>query len=363
MHHRTHHSSLACFNKAPPFVRFFLSSSPQTNKQTNKQANKQTNKQANKQASKQANKQTMASLRRVLASARPQQVLACQTRSLCCSHTSAHTHSHAHGAGKGDKNGLKTPNVAIAGVTGAVGVELLNCIDKRHFPFNNLKLLASARSAGKTMQFQGKDYVVQELTEDSFDDVDIALFSAGGSQSKRFAPAAVSAGCVVVDNSSAFRMDPTAPLVVPEVDPEAVAHHSGIIANPNCSTIIMNVAVWPLHKHTRITRISAATYQASSGAGAAAMRELEQQAHAYVEGKPYDTDIFGKQYLWNLFSHNSAVDPRSGYNEEELKMMRETRKIFDDGALQVTATCVRVPVLRAHCEAINLTFRCVNFVV
>ncbi|EGD72566.1 aspartate-semialdehyde dehydrogenase [Salpingoeca rosetta] len=256
----------------------------------------------------------------------------------------------------GAKNGLERPNVAIAGVTGAVGVELLNCLDKRNFPFNNLKLLASARSAGKEMVFQGKKYVVEELTDDSFEDVDIALFSAGGSQSKRFAPSAVDAGCVVIDNSSAFRMDPHTPLVVPEVNPEAAAHHNGIIANPNCSTIIMNVAVWPLYKLSRIRRIVAATYQAASGAGAAAMRELEQQAVDWSAGKELKTDIFGRQYLWNLFSHNSAIDPTNGYNEEEVKMIRETKKIFTDDNLHVTATCIRVPVLRAHCEAINLTF-------
>lgn len=256
----------------------------------------------------------------------------------------------------GGKNGLARPNVAIAGATGAVGVDLLNCLDKRNFPFNNLKLLASSRSAGKEMEFQGKAHVVEELTEDSFKDVDIALFSAGGSQSKRYAPAAVEAGCIVVDNSSAFRMDPDTPLVVPEVNPEAVQQHKGIIANPNCSTIILNVAVWPLHQRSPIERIVCATYQAASGAGAAAMRELEMQAHAFVEGKPMNTEIFGRQYLWNLFSHNASVDSASGYNEEEIKMMRETKKIFGEDNLHITATCIRVPVLRAHCEAINLTF-------
>lgn len=254
------------------------------------------------------------------------------------------------------KSGLGRPNIAIAGSTGAVGVELLACLSKRKFPFNSIKLLASARSAGSIQEFMGQKLLVEELNEDSFHDVDIALFSAGGTQSKRYAPAAVKAGCIVIDNSSAFRMDPTVPLVVPEVNPEAVHSHKGIIANPNCSTIIMNVAVWPLYQLSRISRIVVSTYQAASGAGAAAMRELEMQAHDWVQGRPLSTDIFSRQYLWNLFSHDSSVDAASGYNEEELKMMQETRKIFADEHIQVTATCIRVPVLRAHCESINLSF-------
>lgn len=171
----------------------------------------------------------------------------------------------------------RAPNVAIVGVTGAVGQELLKVIERRGFKFNNLKLLASGRSAGKTMTFQGQSVTVEELGEDSFRDMDIALFSAGGAQSKKFAPAAVKANCVVIDNSSAFRMDPKVPLVVPEVNPEAVKDHNGIIANPNCSTILMNVAVYPLHKAVGVTRCVISTYQAASGAGAEAMRELEQQ--------------------------------------------------------------------------------------
>eukprot|EP00730_Choanoeca_flexa_P015817 TRINITY_DN7346_c0_g3_i2.p1 TRINITY_DN7346_c0_g3~~TRINITY_DN7346_c0_g3_i2.p1 ORF type:complete len:371 (+),score=114.37 TRINITY_DN7346_c0_g3_i2:127-1239(+) len=257
----------------------------------------------------------------------------------------------------GSKSGFKQPNVAIAGVTGAVGQEFLACMDKRGFPYNNLKLLASARSAGKEIQYNGHTYVVEELTENSFDDVDIALFSAGGDQSRKYAPAAVNAGAVVIDNSSAFRMDPDVPLVVPEVNPHAAKNHQGIIANPNCSTIIMAVAVYPLHARAGITRASIATYQAASGAGAAAMEELEQQARDWVAGEPLTQDIFGRQYVWNLFSHNSKVDLDNGYNEEEIKMMRETNKIFEDNEIKVTATCIRVPVLRAHCEAINMTFK------
>lgn len=248
------------------------------------------------------------------------------------------------------------PRLAIAGVTGAVGQEFLAILQQRDFPFAELKLLASARSAGKQITFKGKTYTVEELTEDSFADVDLALFSAGGSISKKFAPIAAAAGCVVVDNSSAFRMDPKTPLVVPEVNPDDIDWHQGIIANPNCSTIIMNVPVWPLHQAFGVKRVVVSTYQAASGAGAAAMAELEQQARDWANGDPLTQAVFGRQYIWNLFSHNSKIDPATGYNEEETKMVKETRKIFHDDAIRVTATCVRVPVLRAHCESINLTF-------
>ncbi|MCC6642945.1 MAG: aspartate-semialdehyde dehydrogenase [Deltaproteobacteria bacterium] len=250
----------------------------------------------------------------------------------------------------------KPPCVAVAGVTGAVGQEFLRILAERRFPFSRLTLLASARSAGKPIEFQGRTYVVEELTERSFDGVDLALFSAGGAISRRFAPIAAQQGCVVVDNSSAFRMDPNVPLVVPEVNPQDIAKHRGIIANPNCSTIIMNVVVWPLHQAAGVRRAVVSTYQAASGAGAAAMRELEQQAHQWSRGEEITSEIFQRQYVWNLFSHNSKIDAATGYNEEELKMLKETRKIFHDDTLRVTATCVRVPVLRAHCESINLTF-------
>ncbi len=248
------------------------------------------------------------------------------------------------------------PRLAIAGVTGAVGQEFLRILEQRDFPFASLKLIASARSAGKTITFKGETYTVEELTEDSFEGVDLALFSAGGSASKRFGPAAAAAGCVVVDNSSAFRMDPEVPLVVPEVNPEAAFEHKGIIANPNCSTIIMNVPVWPLHRLAGVKRVVVSTYQAASGAGAAAMAELEQQARDWVAGDPITQDIFGRQYVWNLFSHNSDIDPATGYNTEETKMIKETRKIFGTEDISVSVTCVRVPVLRAHCESVNLTF-------
>lgn len=252
----------------------------------------------------------------------------------------------------------RKPVVAIAGSTGAVGVELLELIKERGFPFADLKLLASGRSAGKKTEFMGKSYTVEELKADSFKGVDIAFFSAGGSRSKEFCPAAAKAGAVVIDNSSAYRMDPDCPLVVPEVNPEAALKRpKGIIANPNCSTIIMNLAVYPLAKAVGVERVVVSTYQAASGAGAAAMAELEQQAKDWVAGRPLTQDIFKRQYVFNLFSHNSAIDQATGYNEEETKMFKETRKIFNDPNIQVTAHCVRVPVLRAHSEAINVQLK------
>ena len=248
------------------------------------------------------------------------------------------------------------PVVAVVGATGAVGVELMQCLEQRKFPLSKLRLFASARSAGKTLPFKGKPVTVEELTEDSFRGVDIALFSAGGSQSKRFAPAAVRHGTVVVDNSSAFRMDPGVPLVVPEINPEALREHKGIIANPNCSTIISITPLWPIHKVNRIQRMIVSTYQAASGAGAAAMEELRESTRAYLDGHEYKNTVLPHPYAFNLFSHNSKIDPSNGYNEEEIKVMRETHKIYGDSSIRVAATCVRVPVLRAHSIAIN--FEC-----
>ena len=249
------------------------------------------------------------------------------------------------------------PNVAIVGVTGAVGQEFLRVLDQRNFPIGNLKLLASKRSAGKTIDFKGKTYTVEELTEDSFGDVDLALFSAGGSISKKFGPIASDAGATVVDNSSAFRMVPEIPLVVPEVNPEAVEGielgKGGIIANPNCSTIIMLVPVTPIHKAVGVKRMVVSTYQAASGAGAAAMAELEQQTREVLEGKEPTRDIFPRQYAFNIFSHNAPIT-ETGYNEEEMKMVKETHKIWGKNDIQIAATCVRVPVMRAHAESINL---------
>jgi aspartate-semialdehyde dehydrogenase len=246
-------------------------------------------------------------------------------------------------------------NIAIAGVTGAVGQEFLSIIEERDFPFDSIKMLASTRSAGKTIQFKGKEYTVEQMTDKSFDRVDIALFSAGADRSKTFAPAAVKAGAVVVDNSSAFRMTPGVPLVIPEINPQMIKEHKGIIANPNCSTIIGIVPVWPLHKANPVKRMVVSTYQAASGAGQAAMLELEQQSREILAGKKPTIKVLPYQLAFNLFSHNSALDS-TGYNQEEVKMVNETRKIFDCMDIAVTATCVRVAVFRAHSESINLEF-------
>ncbi|HUN26647.1 MAG TPA: aspartate-semialdehyde dehydrogenase [Steroidobacteraceae bacterium] len=248
------------------------------------------------------------------------------------------------------------PVVAIVGATGAVGVELIACLEKRRFPLAELRLLASARSAGKLLEFRGAALRVEALTEESFRGVDLALFSAGSGISRRFAPLAVRAGAVVVDNSSAFRGDPAIPLVVPEINPQALERHEGIIANPNCSTIISITPLWPIHRVNRIRRMILATYQAASGAGAAAMHELRESTRAYLEERPFAHTVLPHAYAFNLFSHNSKIDPATGYNEEEIKVMRETRKIFGDEGIRVTATCVRVPVLRAHSVAID--FEC-----
>ena len=248
------------------------------------------------------------------------------------------------------------PVVAVVGATGAVGVELMQCLEQRNFPLSKLRLFASARSAGKTLPFRGKPVVVEELTEDSFRGVNIALFSAGGTQSKKYAPAAVRHGTVVVDNSSAFRMDADVPLVVPEINPEALRNHKGIIANPNCSTIISITPLWPIHKINPIKRMIVSTYQAASGAGAAAMEELRESTRAYLDGREYKNTVLPHPYAFNLFSHNSNMDPSNGYNEEEVKVMRETHKIYGDSSIRISATCVRVPVLRAHSIAIN--FEC-----
>jgi len=246
-------------------------------------------------------------------------------------------------------------NVAIVGATGAVGQEFLTVLAERRFPIKNLRLLASGRSAGKKVEFVGQAYTVEELTQDSFEGVNIAFFSAGGSISKEFAPAAVKAGAIVVDNTSAFRMKDGIPLVVPEVNPEQIHEHNGLIANPNCSTIIMNVPVWPLHKANRVKRVIVSTYQAVSGAGAWGLYELDAQMKAYAKGEPVQKEKFPHQILNNVFSHNTKI-AANGYNEEENKMVNETRKIFADPRIMISATCIRVPVPRAHSESINIEF-------
>jgi aspartate-semialdehyde dehydrogenase len=248
------------------------------------------------------------------------------------------------------------PVVAIAGATGAVGIELLGCLERRNFPLSELRLFASARSVGRTLPFRGQSLPVQELTEKALEGVNIGLFSAGGSTSRKFAPIAVSKGAIVVDNSSAFRMNADVPLVVPEINPGAIREHHGIIANPNCAAIISITPLWPIHRANRIRRLIISTYQAASGAGAAAMAELSESTRAYLDGREYRNTVLPHPYAFNLFSHNTKVDPVTGYNEEETKVIEETRKIFGDSEMRVSATCVRVPVLRAHC--VSLTFEC-----
>ncbi|OKH18294.1 aspartate-semialdehyde dehydrogenase [[Limnothrix rosea] IAM M-220] len=249
----------------------------------------------------------------------------------------------------------KSVNVAILGATGAVGAELLQLLEERDFPVKNLKLLASPRSAGKTLRFKGEDITVEVVSAEAFQGVDIVLASAGGSTSKEWAAIAVAAGAVVIDNSSAFRMDPEVPLIVPEINPEAAKDHKGIIANPNCTTILMGVAIYPLHKVQPIKRIVVSTYQSASGAGARAMAEVKQQTEAILAGDAPKTESFPYPLAFNLFPHNSPLDDQ-GYCQEEMKMVNETRKIFGEPDLKISATCVRVPVLRAHSEAINLEF-------
>ena len=251
---------------------------------------------------------------------------------------------------------IVNPVVAIVGATGAVGVELLQCLEQRKFPLKELKLFASARSAGKTMEFRGKPLAVQELTDASFDGVHIGLFSAGSGTSKKFAPAAVKAGTVIVDNSSAFRMDADVPLVVPEINRDAIFTHKGIIANPNCSAIISITPLWPIHKKNRIKRLIISTYQAASGAGAAAMEELRESTRAYLDGRKFEPKVLPHPYAFNAFSHNTKIDPATGHNEEETKVINETRKIFGDPNILIGITCVRIPVLRAHC--VSVTFEC-----
>ncbi|AFZ02381.1 aspartate-semialdehyde dehydrogenase [Calothrix sp. PCC 6303] len=249
----------------------------------------------------------------------------------------------------------KKYKVAILGATGAVGRELMELLENRNFPIASLKLLASPRSAGQMLPFQGEELAIEAVSDRAFDGVDIVLASAGGSTSKAYANQIVEAGAVMIDNSSAFRMIPDIPLVVPEVNPEAAANHKGIIANPNCTTILMAVAVYPLHQVKKIKRIIAATYQSASGAGAKAMAEVQAQASDILAGKPPVTDIFPYPLAFNLFPHNTPLND-AGYCEEEMKMVNETRKIFGSQDIKITATCVRVPVLRAHSEAINLEF-------
>jgi len=246
-------------------------------------------------------------------------------------------------------------HLAIVGVTGAVGQELLSILEQRCFPFESLKLLASSNSVGKQIAFMGRVYTVEELCEESFSGVDIAIFGAGRARSRAFAPAAVSAGAVVVDNSSVYRMEPTVPLIIPEINAHQIGEHQGIIANPNCPTIIGIVPVWPLHQINSVLRMVVSTYQPASSAGMSAMYELENQSHQLINGKEPTCRVFPHQIAFNCFNHNSVLDA-DGYNQEELQMVHETRKILDRADLSITATCVRIPVLRVHCQSINLEF-------
>ena len=244
-------------------------------------------------------------------------------------------------------------NVAVVGVTGAVGEEMLKILNQRDFPVSNLKALASERSEGKTLKFGSEEVKVERLTPSSFKEIEIALFSAGTSISREFSPIAARAGAVVVDNSAAFRMDPNAPLIVPEVNPHAAKNHKGIIANPNCSTIQMVVAIYPIHKVSRIRRIIVSTYQAVSGTGREAVEELRNQAHQWARGDEIIREVYPYQIAFNLLPHIGEFLP-NGYTSEEMKMLNETRKIMEDDRIRVTATCVRAPVFGAHSEAVTI---------
>jgi len=249
----------------------------------------------------------------------------------------------------------RNPHVAVVGATGAVGIEMIRTLEQRNFPVGKLTLLASVRSVGKTLQFRGADLAVQELKKESFGGLEIALFSAGGSISKEFAPAAARAGCVVVDNSSAFRMDPTVPLVVPEINAGDIKQHRGIIANPNCTTAITLMALYPLHAAFGCQRIFASSYQAVSGTGAKAIAELERQVDQIVRRQPVTREVYPHQIAFNVLPHVDSFLP-SGYTREEMKMENEGRKIMHHPTFKASVTCVRVPVYRAHSVAVSAEF-------
>jgi aspartate-semialdehyde dehydrogenase len=249
----------------------------------------------------------------------------------------------------------RSPHVAVVGATGAVGVEMLKTLEKRNFPVGKLTLLASARSAGKKLKFRGEELPVQTLTKDAFAGVDIALFSAGGSISKEFAPVAARAGCVVIDNSSAYRMDDQVPLVIPEINPGDVRLHKGIIANPNCTTAITLMALYPLHQAFNVKRIFASSYQAVSGTGAKAIEELRRQMEQVVHGEKATKEVYPHQIAFNVLPHVDSF-LQDGYTKEEMKMQNEGRKIMHHPKFRASVTCVRVPVYRAHSVAVNAEF-------
>lgn len=251
------------------------------------------------------------------------------------------------------KAGAKT--VAVVGATGAVGAEMIRCLEKSSYPTGTLKLFASERSVGKRMAFRDGEVELGALSEDSFNDVDVALFASEADISKKYGEIAAKAGAVVIDNSSAFRMDPAVPLVVPEVNGDLITREHRIYANPNCVAIIMVMALWPLHQKAKIKRVIASTYQSASGAGRPAMDELEDSTRAYLKGEAYEPKVLPHPYAFNLFSHNTTIGA-DGYNGEEQKVIKEMRKIMGLPDLRVGVTCVRVPVLRAHCMAITVEF-------
>jgi len=246
-------------------------------------------------------------------------------------------------------------NVGIVGATGAVGQELLQLLHDRKFPLASLRLFASARSAGKVIEHAGRKYTVEEAKPGVFADVDVAFFAAGGSATRALAPDAVKAGCLVIDKSSHYRMDPAVPLVIPEINPEQLRHHKGIIANPNCSTAVTLMALWPLHLAFGLKRYFAATYQSVSGTGAEAIRELEDQIQSHVRGTPVTRKVYAHQIALNLIPQVDSFGP-NGYTGEETKMMLESRKIMGLPDLKVSTTTVRVPVVRAHSVAVNAEF-------
>ncbi|MDE1171024.1 MAG: aspartate-semialdehyde dehydrogenase [Verrucomicrobium sp.] len=245
----------------------------------------------------------------------------------------------------------RTYNVGVVGATGAVGQEVVRLLETRAFPIGELRLFASSRSAGKTLRFGGHELPLLPLTEEGMAGLDFVVFSAGAGRSRDFAPLAVKAGAVVIDNSSAYRMNPDVPLVVPEINPGDLAKHKGIVANPNCTAAILGTALWPLHQKAQITRIVVSTYQSASGAGAQAMAELEGQVKSYAAGAALEKSVFPHQIAFNVFSHNTPIG-ENGYNEEENKVREELRKMFHEPELPICATCVRVPVLRAHSESV-----------
>src|SRR5690242_15016704 len=249
----------------------------------------------------------------------------------------------------------RNPHVAVVGATGAVGIEMIKTLEKRNFPEGRLTLLASARSAGKKLKFKGQDITVTELTRDSFAGIDIALFSAGGGISKEFAPIAAKAGCVVVDNSSAFRQDDNVPLVVPEINGADVKQHKGIIANPNCTTAITLMALYPLHQAFGVKRIIASSYQAVSGTGAQAIEELRAQVNAITAGQPVEKKVYPHQIAFNVLPHVDSF-LETGYTKEEMKMQNEGRRIMHHPTFKASVTCVRVPVYRAHSVSVNAEF-------